>query len=967
MRPRTFFLLLLAIVGSTLGWLNTQPGRDFLLKQIIDSIEESGTQIIKYEKAEGFIPFYLKLHNLTLAEKDGEKEKVWLEIEEARVWVLPIPLLWKRLVIPNLILENAILHDTPSGTGKLSKLPYPTPHFIIAIDQFSIKNLQAKNRVFPWMKEEIESIQTNATGRSIIDITTEEILLDADLYDSLGKSSILFRKEQEYHPNRELSLHVEESGQGILARSFDLEPKADLKATAKFLRDAEGHKLVMPLHISIGDQIEASAKFTFVEGTIDVETIHFYAGEDRTQRVKGSLYFDRDKSIKHGEFQYEDLVVTVEGDLDDLSIDLKGYYQGLDLTGKIDWNGSHAAISLPKIEIKGEIDWPAQLEKPFIFHYKDRLRIEGAFAENELLVRKVEGILGGEKIWLKKEATLTLQTLSQATFQVGEGIGQLSYDFRAKTPTMNFLAHKLPLHPLHELLPTIAPSGMLTGSIDYDGNRGKIAMEIEKIRIDEDSKPISGKITGALMDRELKLEGKLQGLSEQPILAGITLPIEFRPGQGGIVIPMERPIRGLIKGRGEIAPFIGLVLDGTHRVKGEVAVDLTIEGTLAKPIFRGSIDMEQGKYESFTYGTVVQEIKAHAIAEGNRLRLTELSGKGDEIGAVNGSGELEIDHKKNFPYRIELQMEQMTLLQIDYAHVVAGGNIVLLGDFSQGRLEGDLRITKADIKLPNRLPEGIESLDVEYINLPPGVKTESKEITPPYPIELALRLVVPSNLSVDGRGLKSTWKGEVRVEGTTLEPELYGKLAIAKGEFQLGSKQFKINEGVLTFNGEVPDDIQLTASAAIDVNGVSITARLSGDAKSPDLTFVSNPSMPNRDILSYILFGKNATEISKMQAIQLAQTALSLGSNGIDFMGNIRKGFKLDRLEIGGKEDDLTDMTLEIGKYISKGLFISVSKNIQSDGAKVGIEADLRKGFSLQAEIDRERQTDLLLKWKRQY
>ncbi|HEY5260196.1 MAG TPA: translocation/assembly module TamB domain-containing protein, partial [Rhabdochlamydiaceae bacterium] len=108
------------------------------------------------------------------------------------------------------------------------------------------------------------------------------------------------------------------------------------------------------------------------------------------------------------------------------------------------------------------------------------------------------------------------------------------------------------------------------------------------------------------------------------------------------------------------------------------------------------------------------------------------------------------------------------------------------------------------------------------------------------------------------------------------------------------------------------------------------------------------------------------SEISQGEAIHLAQVLISLsGGTGPDVLEAIRKSIGVDRLNIVSSQTDISKVSVQIGKYLTKGVMVTLSQGI--DSSNVIVEVELKKGFILQAETQDEGEGKFTLKWNKNY
>jgi translocation and assembly module TamB len=120
--------------------------------------------------------------------------------------------------------------------------------------------------------------------------------------------------------------------------------------------------------------------------------------------------------------------------------------------------------------------------------------------------------------------------------------------------------------------------------------------------------------------------------------------------------------------------------------------------------------------------------------------------------------------------------------------------------------------------------------------------------------------------------------------------------------------------------------------------------------------------MPTSSILAQILFNKDISELSAAQALQLADTIVTLsGGAGPNVLETIRKSLGIDRLNIvsSGESDQVS---VQIGKYLTRGVMVTLSQSSQ-----IIVEVELKGGFVLQAETQEDEQGKFSFKWNKNY
>jgi translocation and assembly module TamB len=108
---------------------------------------------------------------------------------------------------------------------------------------------------------------------------------------------------------------------------------------------------------------------------------------------------------------------------------------------------------------------------------------------------------------------------------------------------------------------------------------------------------------------------------------------------------------------------------------------------------------------------------------------------------------------------------------------------------------------------------------------------------------------------------------------------------------------------------------------------VTVNVSVGGRATDPEITFSSVPGLPQDEILSRILFGSSISNLSAIQAVQLASSLNSLrgSGGGLNPLGTLRSATGIDRLRILGPDEQSGRGTaLAAGQYITDDIYVEL-------------------------------------------
>ncbi|MDP1879859.1 MAG: translocation/assembly module TamB domain-containing protein [Parachlamydiaceae bacterium] len=446
----------------------------------------------------------------------------------------------------------------------------------------------------------------------------------------------------------------------------------------------------------------------------------------------------------------------------------------------------------------------------------------------------------------------------------------------------------------------------------------------------------------------------------------------------------------------QIDPFIDQIYPLPEGITGDVEEIISLSGTIDDPIIQASIDLTNGSFESLNTGAIFSNIQAHLEADANQLKLIQFIAKDHKDGTVTATGGLYFNRENNFPFEFQLQSSNVHILDSDYLSLAVSGPLILRGDSNVTKLSGHIVGKEAHVRLEESLPKEIKKIDITYINIPEGSKPpiEQKPSGTHSGFEFDIDLNLPGDVFIEGHHITSEWKGAIKVTGTTDEPLYNGDLRVIKGEYDFNGKGFEFTQGSILFAGPLAKKTTLYIVASREIANLSPNYQsqnsyldgrgsnpidhliaeiiVKGNVNDPVISFRSNPPLSQREILSYILFNRGISDITADQGNRLSQSFMSLNSTeetsaSTDFLSRLRNNIGIDRLDFAASNDESSDFTFQVGKYITDNLFVSINKSLNTATNRVAVEATLKKNIKLQADVGDDGQVRTSVKWKRNY
>lgn len=555
--------------------------------------------------------------------------------------------------------------------------------------------------------------------------------------------------------------------------------------------------------------------------------------------------------------------------------------------------------------------------------------------------------------------------VARVDLAVGGGVltGELRQDSRAAIIEANLTSVELG---------SIAPDvrGRVTGRLSLRGAgddlSGSANVSLEDLRSIDAPRGLSvdGTLNAILVDNTLRLQARATDANAVQASADVTLPVEASAAPLRLAIARTRPMEGTVNIQGQIQPIWDLFLGGDRSLSGQMTANATLGGTLAEPRINGRLDLQQGAFRDNAVGLRLEGVTLNSRFDDTTALIETFSANDGSGGQVSGEGRIGLREGSGSSF--QLLLRRFRIIDNDIAEARASGPLtVIRGEDGNIRLAGEIAIDEARIEANPPGSNGIVRMDVVEINRPGGDVPEAEQNRPRGP-QIGMDIAIRSpggDVRVVGRGLNVEMGVNARVTGTIARPVLTGTARVVRGDYDFAGKRFVFDDtGSVTLSTR-PDQIRLNLSATRDDPALTATIRVTGTAARPEIALTSTPALPQDEILSQVLFGRSASQLSAFEAAQLAAGVAALaGGGGFDVIGNLRELAGLDRLSFGGEASSLT---VAGGRYITDDVYLEIIGGGE-DGAEVNVEWQVRRNLTISSKFGGQGDASLSIRWRRQ-
>jgi translocation and assembly module TamB len=477
--------------------------------------------------------------------------------------------------------------------------------------------------------------------------------------------------------------------------------------------------------------------------------------------------------------------------------------------------------------------------------------------------------------------------------------------------------------------------------------------------------PISGLIDANLGAASMTITASVTDGKGMKAHGEVTLPTEASASPFRIAINRKRPLHGRFDIDGELRPLWDLTYGGETSLGGRLIAAGTIQGTLADPQAVGTASLDDGRFQDATTGLKLQNVSLRAALSGAAIDISAFTGGDGGKGSVNGSGRIDLTREGASSFKLNLN--GFRLIDNDLGQATASGQVRVNRDAAgKVQLSGRLEIDRA-VMAPNPpTPSGVVPMDVVEVNRPYTADEHAGVVAKPQaPVGLDVGLKAPGGVFIKGRGINLELSLEAHVGGNTDAPILTGTARVARGDYNFAGKRFQIGDRGVIYLGSTPQTIRLDLTATRDDPSLTAVIRIQGTAAKPIITLSSTPTLPQDEVLSQLLFGASQSQLSPIEAAQLASALAGLaGTGGLDVIGGLRNFAHLDRLAFGSSAT--TGTTVSGGKYIRDNVYLELTGGGR-EGSAAQVEWRVKKHLSLLARMTSQSDSQLSVRWRKDY
>jgi len=418
---------------------------------------------------------------------------------------------------------------------------------------------------------------------------------------------------------------------------------------------------------------------------------------------------------------------------------------------------------------------------------------------------------------------------------------------------------------------------------------------------------------------------------------------------GGVQLMEDMDIT--VKGTVNLSLFKMLYREVEHAA-GVAEVQLAIKDDWKNPEVTGELLLRNGEVKIKDIPQRFTALNSKVVFAQGRLITDLLSGEMGG-GKLSASGWVQFSGAALKEFSAKASVDNATVRYPEGLTSTLSGELYYDGDASEQSLAGDITIKRA------RYDKRVEWKSM-MVDISRGLYQKKKtEVAWIGDTQINLRFHGTDSILFQNNLAKMPLDVDVFLRGTVNHPQLLGRIEARKGVVYFRKNEFKILNASVDFIDPNRMNPVLDIQAETQVREYLIRLAVTGTADHASVTFISEPSLIDTDILSLLALGKTSSELKgKETGVGVGEAAsFATGQFQDIFEQRARSLTGVDRFQVDPyvSKNDTSVPRITVGKeLVQNKLYVTYSSNVGAAAPEqiFRIEYLLNRHFSLVGEQD---------------
>ncbi len=424
---------------------------------------------------------------------------------------------------------------------------------------------------------------------------------------------------------------------------------------------------------------------------------------------------------------------------------------------------------------------------------------------------------------------------------------------------------------------------------------------------------------------------------------------------GVLGINDEAPVSGNINANVPSLKTTGGLFGPTYMLDGHLALKLALGGTVAKPNLSGSLVGDGLSATMVDLGVQLKDGVIRIALSQNLVDFQQVEFHG-ATGTLRATGQVRLDGSEP-DLTASIVADKLELFAAPDRNLTLSGSATVANGGHLGAMDinGKFTVDHALFDMPEQAAPKLGD-DVVVVRpdgtvpgeAKPGVIAANKPVSRFAP-HASIDINLGNNFRFRGQGADLGLTGKITALSAPDVPlRAVGDVRVTPGStYTAFGRKLNIENGFFTFNGPVANPginiLAMRRNQQVEA-GVQVT----GTVNAPVAKLISEPSVPDNEKLSWLLFGHGTDQGNNLGQQSAMTTALALLGNTQG--KRIAQTFGLDEFSIGTSDVGLTDpQVVMVSKAINQWLVLGYEQGLQSASNAIKATVNLTRYWSVVA------------------
>ena len=411
---------------------------------------------------------------------------------------------------------------------------------------------------------------------------------------------------------------------------------------------------------------------------------------------------------------------------------------------------------------------------------------------------------------------------------------------------------------------------------------------------------------------------------------------------------INMPVQGELHAHTGNLGLVTLYVPDIDRAAGTLNADVEFKGTLGTPLVKGTLQVANGEIDFYQVNLGLRRLGFEARLSDNGLDFEGTTRIGQ--GTAQAGGHLE--WRDSLPYgTFKLAGQGLRVVDVPEAQINASPELEFNIAGRKIEVTGTVKVPYAKIA-PADLKGAVLSSSDEVI-----VGEERADPAKRVAVMSTITLALGDKVSIDTSGLSGRLTGSITVRSGYDEiTRATGELSIEEGKYIAYARKLDIQRGRLIFTGGPVQDPGVDLRAIKAFPDVTAGINVRGTLQQPRMSFFSDPSLPQSQIVSLILAGGGLESVQNPKSAGAGNAALAQGGAILAQQLGSRIGIQ----DVSLETDLANETSLVIGRFLSPRLYVSYGVSLTEQLNTLKLRYTLGDHWTVKTEVGQARGADLV-------